>query len=164
MIGTTEAAKLLEISARRLRYLLAQDRVIGAFKAGRNWVIPVIEGLPKIKAASRGPKSIWKKLTTPAKSVIHINRQVIGKKVDDEYIPPISVKYRNENIYCLKVEIPGPCTLVYQPESPLPGSKATAWIESFFQPITKNGCSFEEVKQLLAKLKLNLKSDRYVST
>ncbi|MDY6901937.1 MAG: DNA-binding protein [Cyanobacteriota bacterium] len=154
MIGTTEAAKLLEISARRLRCLLAEDRVIGAFKAGRNWVIPVIEGLPKIKAAARGPKSIWKKLQTPAKSVIHINRQVVGKKVDDEYIPPISVKYRKENIYCLKVEIPGPCTLVYQPESPLPGCKATAWIESFIQPIVKHGCNFEEVKQQLKKLNL----------
>ncbi|MEL6163796.1 MAG: helix-turn-helix domain-containing protein [Cyanobacteria bacterium J06628_3] len=161
MIGTTEAAELLEISARRLRRLLAEDRVIGAFKAGRNWVIPVIEGLPKIKAASRGPKSIWKKLQTPAKSIVHINRQVIGKKVDDKYIPPISVKYRGENIYCLKVEIPGPCTLVYQPESPLPGSKATAWIESFIQPVAKHGCSFEEVKQQLKKL--NPKSD-YVLT
>jgi len=76
MIGTTEAAKLLQISARRLRFLLAQDRVIGAFKAGRNWVIPVIEGLPKIKTASREPQSIWKKLRTPAKNVIHINRQL----------------------------------------------------------------------------------------
>ena len=161
MIGTTEAAKLLEISTRRLRCLLAQDRVTGAFKAGRNWVIPVIEGLPKIKTASRGPKSIWKKLRTPAKNVIHINRQVIGKKVDGEYIPPISVKYRDENIYCLKVEIPGPCTLVYQPESPLPGCKATAWIESFIQPVVKHGCSFKEVERQLKKL--NPKSD-YVLT
>ncbi|MCJ8280951.1 MAG: hypothetical protein MJK14_13985 [Rivularia sp. ALOHA_DT_140] len=133
---------------------MAQKRVFGAFKAGRSWVIPVIEGLPKIKTASRGPKSTWKKVRTPAKNVIHINRHVIGKKVDGEYIPPISVKSTNQNTYCLQVEIPGPCTLVYQPDSPLPGCSATAWIESFFQPIVKDGRTFEEVKQLLQKLNL----------
>lgn len=151
MISTTEAAKLLEISTRRLRCLLSQGRVEGAFKSGRNWVIPVIEGLPKIKAALRGPKSTWKKIRFPAKNVIHINRQVIGKKVDGEYIPPISVKSRNQNLYTVRVEIPGPCSLVYQPENPLKGSKATAWLESFIQPVIKNGIPFSEVEKLLER-------------
>ena len=118
MIGTSEAAKLLKISARRLRQLLSQSRVIGAFKAGRNWVIPVIGGLPKILKASCGPKSTWETVQTPAKSVMHINRQVIGKKADGKYIPPITVKSRNQNLYTVKVEIPGPSTMLYQPENP----------------------------------------------
>lgn len=158
MIGTTEAAKLLKISARRLRYLLSEDRVVGAFKAGRNWVVPIIEGLPKIKAASCGPKSTWKKAQFPAKNVIHINRQVIGKKVDGEYIPPISVKNCNQNLYTVKVEIPGPCTLVYQPENRLRGCNATAWLESFYQPIVKNGIPHSEVKKRLERRKLQLKT------
>lgn len=83
MVGTTEAAKLLNISPRRLRHLISQNRVFGAFKAGRNWVIPTINGYPKIKTASHGPKSTWKKVQVPAQNVIHINRQLIGMKMND---------------------------------------------------------------------------------
>lgn len=151
MIGTSEAAKLLKISTRRLRHLLSQSRVIGAFKAGRNWVIPVIGGLPKIVKASCGPKPTWKTVQTPAKSVMHINRNVVGKKADGKYIPPITVKSRNQNLYTVKVEIPGPCTLVYQPENPLSGCHATAWLESFYQPIVKDGLSYSEVEKLLKR-------------
>ncbi|MEB3216094.1 MAG: hypothetical protein VKN72_07650 [Nostocales cyanobacterium 94392] len=94
MIGTTKAAKLLNISARRLRYLLAQNRVDGTFKLGRNWAIPTVNGYPKIKTASHGPKATWKKVKTPAQNVVHINRQLIGKKMNDgKFAPVISVKF-----------------------------------------------------------------------
>ena len=153
MIGTTEAAKLLNISTRRLRYLLSQNRVYGAFKVGNRWIIPLIEGYPKIKTASRGPKSTWKKVKTPAQSFVHINRQLIGKrKLDGEFLPAISVKRRNENIYSSRVIIPGPCVVVYEYENPMPGCKARAWIQTFCQPIPINGCTYPEILEELKKI------------
>jgi hypothetical protein len=58
MVGTTEAASLLGISTRRLVALINEKRVYGAYKIGRIWVIPLVNGLPKINksASSRGPK------------------------------------------------------------------------------------------------------------
>ncbi|MGF1673707.1 MAG: DNA-binding protein [Rivularia sp. (in: cyanobacteria)] len=153
MIGTTEAAKLLNISTRRLRCLLTQNRVYGAYKVGRTWIIPLVEGYPKIKTASRGPKSIWKKVRTPAQSFVHINRHLIGKKsIDGEYLPAISVKSRNKNIYSSRVIIPGPCIVVYEHENPMPGCKARAWIETFSQPIPLNGCTYQEIEAQLRKI------------
>lgn len=42
MIGTKKAAELLNISARRVRKLIAQGRVYGAYKVGGNWIIPTV--------------------------------------------------------------------------------------------------------------------------
>jgi|GEM_PF-3136534 len=74
LIGTTEAAFLLNISAVRLRQLLQQGRVIGAYKQGRRWVIPLTKGMPKIKPGSRGtgilpvvPKALGAKGGAPLK-------------------------------------------------------------------------------------------------
>ncbi|MEA5595633.1 DNA-binding protein [Rivularia sp. UHCC 0363] len=146
MIGTTQAAKLLNISPRRLRHLLAQDRVHGAFKAGRNWVIPTVNGYPKIATASRGPKSTWKKVRFTAQNVIHINRQLIGTKMDDgQFAPPISVKCRNENTYSSRVVIPGPCVLVYDFENPQKDCGATAWVETFCEPMLEDGCTYQQI-------------------
>jgi len=40
IVGTTQAASLLDISCQRLRQLLKQGRVRGAEKVGRSWQIP----------------------------------------------------------------------------------------------------------------------------
>lgn len=53
MVGTTEAAKLLEVTPRRVRDYLLGGRVHGAFKVGRAWVIPLINGLPVITEGKR---------------------------------------------------------------------------------------------------------------
>ncbi len=146
MIGTTKAAELLNISPRRLRYLLAQNRVYGAFKLGRNWAIPTVNGYPKLKTASRGPKSTWKKVQTPAKNIVHINRQLIGRKmIDGKFAPPISVKCRNQNTYSDRVVIPGPCVLVYEFENPQTKCGSTAWVETYSEPILEHGCTYQEV-------------------
>ncbi len=42
IVGTTQAAKILNISSSRLRILLIQGRVEGAYKTGRMWLIPCL--------------------------------------------------------------------------------------------------------------------------
>ncbi|NJL77968.1 MAG: helix-turn-helix domain-containing protein [Richelia sp. RM2_1_2] len=146
MIGTTKAAKLLNISPRRLRYLIAKNRVYGAYKIGKTWVMPVVDGLPKIKTASHGPNSTWNKVKTPAQSFVHINRQLIGKELDNgEFAPVISVKCRNQNTYSSRVVIPGPCTIIYEYENPQTKCGARVWIETYSEPMPANGCTYEEI-------------------
>lgn len=147
MIGTTQAAKLLNVSARRVRKLIAQGRVHGAYKIGGNWVIPTVNGYPKIAEASRGPKPSWKIVKTPPMNVVHINRQLIGKKMDDgKFAPPIAVKCGNKNTYSRRIVIPGPCVLAYDFENPHRDCGATAWIETFSEPEIKDGCTYEEIE------------------
>jgi len=40
MIGTTEAAKKLNVTPRRIRVLCAQDRIQGVERVGNSWTIP----------------------------------------------------------------------------------------------------------------------------
>ena len=39
-IGTGEAAKLLQMTSRRVIGLCAEGKLLGAFQSGRNWKIP----------------------------------------------------------------------------------------------------------------------------
>jgi hypothetical protein len=50
MKSVTQAAKLLGVSARRMRVLCAQDRVSGAQKVGGMWVLP---DNPRVSPAGR---------------------------------------------------------------------------------------------------------------
>ena len=146
MIGTKKAAELLGISDRRVRKLIAQGRVHGACKIGGSWVIPLINGYPKIKTASRGPKATWKKVTTPTQNIVHINRQLIGQKmIDDRFAPVISIKGRKKNTYSSRVVIPGPCVIVYDFENPHSDCGARAWVESYSQPMPQDGCTYQEI-------------------
>ena len=52
-VHTTQAASLLGISTRRLRKLLSDKRVKGAYKSGKCWLIALYEGLPVIIKAKR---------------------------------------------------------------------------------------------------------------
>ena len=45
IVGTTEAAFLLNISVSRVKVLLQQNRVRGAVKEGRVWKIPLFKGI-----------------------------------------------------------------------------------------------------------------------
>ncbi|NET52523.1 MAG: helix-turn-helix domain-containing protein, partial [Merismopedia sp. SIO2A8] len=58
-VGTAQAAELLGISTTRVRQLLKQGRIQGAYKVGRFWVIPLFDGMPVITKGSRGPKARW---------------------------------------------------------------------------------------------------------
>lgn len=146
MIGTIKAAELLGVTDRWVRKLISQGRVYGAFKIGGSWVIPTVNGYPEISEGSRGPKPSWKRVQAPAENIIHINRQLIGKKMDDgKYAPPIAVKCGNKNTYSRRVVIPGPCVLAYDFENPHKDCGATVCLETFSEPEILDGCTFKEI-------------------
>ena len=61
LVGTTEAAFLLNISISRVKVLLQQQRIQGATKEDGIWRIPLIQGMPKVKECTRGLKGTWRK-------------------------------------------------------------------------------------------------------
>ncbi|MEQ8995343.1 MAG: DNA-binding protein [Coleofasciculus sp. B1-GNL1-01] len=148
IVGTTEAAKILNISTARLRVLLLQGRVEGAYKTGRMWLMPLFNGKPLIQRGKRGPAPRWRNPRKPAKTIIHVNSQRIRQnQKHNSHQPVITVKKwcdprtligandqatqtGNRNVYGHEVEIPGGCRVVYRPDSPRCGAKV--WIETFY--------------------------------
>ncbi|MEA5533608.1 DNA-binding protein [Crocosphaera sp. XPORK-15E] len=136
-VGTTEAAERLGISGTRLRVLLKEGRVEGAYKSGKIWIIPLYNGVPVITKRTRGPKPRWTTKRVPAKSIIHVNRDVIKKNSDllkqdknrTDLEPVIAVKHRQQNTYGHEIAINGPCRITYRPNAPKCFG-ATVWIET----------------------------------
>ena len=133
-IGTTEAAKILKITTSAMRCLISSGRVKGAYKAGRNWIIPLFNGMPIVSKGKRGPKPKWRRVI-PAKTQIHVNRNNIRDNKDKnlkDLIPVLSVKHSKSNTYGYSIKINGPCEIIYRPQKPL-DCHATLWIETFSQ-------------------------------
>ena len=129
-VHTTKAASLLGISARRLRQLLQQGRVTGAYKSGKFWLIRLYNGLPQVTKAKRGQAGTWKTQRQPKKTIVHINSNTIkrnAKKSFGQREPVIAIK-GTKNTYVHSLEIPAPCRVVYQPDKPL-SCGAKVWIE-----------------------------------
>ena len=59
IVGTTQAAQILNISTARLRILLVTGRVKGAYKTGSIWLMPLFDGKPIIEPGTRGPAPSW---------------------------------------------------------------------------------------------------------
>ena len=137
-VGTTEAANLLGISPRRLRTLLAEGRVYGAYKSGKFWFVPLYNGLPKIeRRSSKKQRGTWRTTKTPALTTIEVNRQQIQKnrhRTPEQKHPVISVKQGNSNIYGYQVEICGSSRIIYRPDHNR-CSGATLWIETHAETI-----------------------------
>ncbi|MBE9212977.1 helix-turn-helix domain-containing protein [Plectonema cf. radiosum LEGE 06105] len=128
-VSTSQAAEILNISSSRMRYLVTEGRVKGAYKAGRNWIIPLFEGNPIISRGSRGPKAKWCRRNPPT-TRIHVNRHRIQQNLKQQnLVPVITVKHRGQNIYGFSVKINGPCEVVYRPEKPL-SCGAVLWVET----------------------------------
>ncbi|MDJ0554052.1 MAG: helix-turn-helix domain-containing protein [Microcoleaceae cyanobacterium MO_207.B10] len=128
-VGTTQAASLLGISTARLRLLLNQGRVKGAYKKGRFWIIPLYNDMPKIAPGTRGPEPTWYKKGRTAKTCIHINRRAIDHNRDyGTRDPVIKVKQGRHDLYCHEVLIKGSCRIIYSPDHPN-NSGARLWIE-----------------------------------
>ncbi|MEB3828358.1 hypothetical protein [Phormidium sp. CCY1219] len=95
------------MTADRLRKLLRADRVSGAYKIGRNWAIPLINGKPQIRKGTRGPKPRWKGAHPVAMSYIHVNQNVIRQNNKrEEKEPVISFKRGQTNQYGFEAELP----------------------------------------------------------
>ena len=132
IVGTTEAAKILNISTGRLRILLIAGRVEGAYKTGNIWLIPLFNGRPIIKKGKRGPAPSWQNPRKPAKTIIHVHAQKIKQNQKSPHNQPvISVKHKNTNQYGHEVEIPGGCRVIYRPDNPICGARV--WIESLYE-------------------------------
>ena len=131
IVGTTQAAHLLGVSAARVRWLLLQGRIKGAYKIGKFWAIPLYKGMPAISKGSRGPKPRWKPRRGNRPTVIHVYKGNIGKKDDRGfYLPAIAVKNSPKGDYkASEVAIDGPCRIVYRPDRPY-SSGAKVWIET----------------------------------
>ena len=117
-----------------MRELVSQGRVKGAYKAGRNWIIPLFNRMPIISRGSRGPKPKWCR-RIPPKTKIHVNRNNIRYNSDkslEDLIPVLSVKNSNSNTYGYSLKINGPCEIVYRPQKPL-DCGAVLWMETFSQ-------------------------------
>ncbi len=130
LVNTTQAASLLGVSPTRVRMLLKQGRVIGAYKLGKFWVIPLTDGMPIVSKGTRGPSTSFKSARKSAHSIIHINRQKVARnQKDSREEPVITVKCGNSNRYGHTVEINGPCRIVYSQDRTLFGARV--WIETF---------------------------------
>ncbi len=129
-IHTTKAASLLNISPRRLRQLLQQGRVKGAYKSGKFWLIPLYNNLPQVIKAKRGQAGTWKTTKQPKKTIVHINSNAIksNAKKSFELRKPVIALKGTKNTYVHSLEIPYPCRVVYQPDKPL-SCGAKVWIE-----------------------------------
>jgi len=69
------------------------------------------------------------------KKRIHINQHNIRANAKGADLPVVTVKTYKENIKCNRVQINGPCELVYSPDNPL-ACGAKVWIETTSEVVT----------------------------
>ncbi len=84
-----EAAAILNISTARLRVLLMSDRVQGAYKSGKMWLMPLVNGKPIIKPGKRGPAPRWRNPKIPAQTIIHVNTHIIKENHNKDLKQPV---------------------------------------------------------------------------
>ena len=132
-IGTTEAGSLLGVSSARVRTLLIQGRIQGAYKISNVWIIPLVNGMPVISPGRAGPRPRWHKPPPRSITCIHINKNLIAqnnRKEPEDRVPVISVKKGSSNVYAWDVEVLGGCRIVYRHDSPK-NCGARVWIETY---------------------------------
>ncbi len=131
--GTTEAATLLGISTQRVRVLLKEGRILGAYKINcKTWVMPLFDGMPIISGKKHGPKPSWCSRQHCGKKTVHVNRNNLRDNHKNQKTKKkvASVKQGSKNLATgHEIEIHGPCRIVYRPEKPH-SCGATVWIET----------------------------------
>ena len=131
IIGTTEAAYLLDLCCQRVRQLLKAGRIQGAKKVNGFWQIPLFKGMPKVKKGHRGPQGTWNKRQQQVVNYICVNQHKIRKnKKENNRDEKVILLKRGQKTHteCHYVEFNGPAKVVYQPGRPL-NCGATVWIE-----------------------------------
>lgn len=138
LVNTSQAAKLLRISPRRVRALLAQGRIEGAYKLGHIWLIPLRDGRPMVIKGVRGPKSRWSSLVRKPRQENLIVIKVVQKAIKNNKhknlrLPVVSVQPPNSKaIHVHEIEINGPCRLCYSTQPRHDKGGASVWIETHF--------------------------------
>ncbi|MDY7002488.1 MAG: hypothetical protein SWX82_00555 [Cyanobacteriota bacterium] len=140
IITTREAAFLLGICCQRVRVLLAQKRIKGAYKHNGFWQIPLYGKMPVVIPGKRGPKGVWCHHKRKKPTIVHVNQHRIRKNGDrirndplmtpDQLIPVVCLKQTNRNDFGYQMIIEGPCRIVYRPYEPL-DCGAHLWIETY---------------------------------
>ncbi|MGK7898522.1 MAG: DNA-binding protein [Xenococcus sp. (in: cyanobacteria)] len=129
IVGTTEAAFLLDISVSRVKVLLQQKRIKGAKKEGRVWKIPLTKGIPQVKECDRGLKGTWRRKRCNKTTKIHVNKPKIDQNRKHKTLEPvITIRQGSRKTSCHIADIKGSCRVVYQPDNPL-SCGAVVWIE-----------------------------------
>ncbi|WP_293134012.1 DNA-binding protein [Okeania sp. SIO3I5] len=132
-VGTTQAAFLLNISTARVRVLLKEGRIQGAYKNGRSWFIPLNnQGIPEIIPGRRGPDGTWNKGQRTTKTVIHVLPTVVqANQKNATSLPAVNIQQGDRYNVCHEAEILGPCKIVYQPHqiTRTQGREKSLWIE-----------------------------------
>ncbi len=129
IVGTTEAAFLLNISLSRVKVLLQQQRIKGAKKEGRVWKIPLIKGIPQVKECDRGLKGTWRRKRCDKTTRIYVNKPQINHNRKHKTLEPvITIRQGSRKTSCHIAEVKGSCRVVYQPDNPL-SCGAVVWIE-----------------------------------
>ncbi len=131
-VGTKEVASILGVSVERVRLLLKQGRIKGAFKVGRIWVIPLEGGRPIISKGRRGPKARWNRNHKVGVTKIYVKKNEISSNYyRGERKPVISVNHSNQNAVCgHEVLVSGPVRIVYDPDK---HKNPRLWIETISQ-------------------------------
>lgn len=132
-VGTTEAGCLLGVSSTRVRVLLAQGRIQGAYKVSKVWIIPLVNWMPVVSPGRAGPRPRWHKPPPHPITFIHINKNLIAqnnRQKPEDRVPVISVKKGSSNLYAWEVEVFGGCRIVYRHDSPK-NCGARVWIETY---------------------------------
>jgi len=86
---------------------------------------------------------------------IHVNQQVIrhNKKYGNK-LPPIRIEdtETKEVIYCMAIDMVGPCSLVYQPDNPL-SCGAKLWIETEGYTIPRMPVAYADIAKQMKEIK-----------
>jgi hypothetical protein len=130
LIGTSQAASLLDVCPQRVRQLLKEGRVVGAEKIDDFWRIPLFNGMPKVIEGTRGPKSTWRKRAQAVLTRIYIIRANLERNRKEKgFEAVIAVRKAGKVKHYHEVTIGNFGKLVYRPENPLTGVGAVLWLE-----------------------------------
>jgi hypothetical protein len=100
LVSTSQAAVLLEVSDARVRQLLAAERIRGAYKIGKFWVIPLFDGKVSVVKGKRGPQPKKPSNCLRAATKVYINRHKLAQNHNQgTYEPVISVNRASKSIY-----------------------------------------------------------------
>ncbi|MGB3693587.1 MAG: hypothetical protein WA999_12740 [Spirulinaceae cyanobacterium] len=131
-ITTSQAAKMLRVTQRRVLCLLQQQRIKGAYKKDFAWAIPLYCGKPKVSRGTRGPAPRWAKPRSRAVKMIQVKRQQIkSNSINNEFEAVISVKqngHKTRQGHELKIQ--GPCHMIYHRDQKN-SQGARLWIETY---------------------------------